>query len=127
MVLFGFAILAVQLYKSELIRDIRARFLRRKLVPKVRAVLPLLLQQAAQPATAETIDYEVRALRADLESLFGHAKPLFNQERDNLAKFLVGLSYLSAQQGRDQLTPADAQDVVLLGQRVVQELTEIGL
>lgn len=128
--LFVFAICAVQLYKSELIRDLRARFLRRKIVPKVQRMLPLLLNHKRELISDDEViafDYELSSLRADLEGLYAQSASLFNQERQNIAQFLAGLSFIVAQSNRRQLESKEVDSVILVGQRIVQELTEIGL
>ena len=127
------AIVAVQLYKSELIRDIRARFLRRKIVPLVQSMLPLIVEQARSSVYAEQDakllggNYELMRLRADLEVLFQQAKPLFDQERETIAEYLQRLSSLGVQFDNASVERQDLENAVLLGQRVVHELTEIGL
>jgi len=65
--------------------------------------------------------------RADLEGLFQQAKPLFDQERETIADFLAHLAMLAKQFDSGQAVRHDVENTVLLGQRVVQELTEIGL
>ncbi len=129
--LFGMAIAAVQLYKSELVRDFRARRLRRKIVPLVQSLLPLVVQQAAQAEQDNGAllggSYDLMRHRADLESLYRQAKPLFDQERETIAELLSRLASLSKQFDHGATVRADLENAVLLGQRVVQELSEIGL
>lgn len=130
MTLFLFAICLVQLYKSEHIRDLRARFLRRKIVPKVQRMLPLLLNHKRELTSDDegvAFDYELSSLRADLETLYAQSASLFNQERQNIAQFLAGLSFIVAQSNRRQLDLKEVDGVILVGQRIVQELSEIGL
>lgn len=131
--LFVMAIMAVQLYKSELVRNLRARFLRRKIVPMVQSMLPLIVDEARDRVQSEADSirlggsYELMRLRADLEAVFRQAKPLFDQERDTIAEFLQRLSALGRQFDNASVIRQDVENAVLLGQRVVHELTEIGL
>lgn len=129
--LFVLAIGSVQLYKSELVRDLRARFLRRKIVPKVQALIPLIVDQAkfAQHNDTERLggNYDLMRIRADLEALFLQAKPLFDQERVAFAELLSKLSVLSRQIEQGDIERLDFENTILVGQRVIHELTEIGL
>lgn len=131
LVLFGMAIASIQLYKSELVRDLRARWLRRKIVPLVQSILPLLIEQAQlseqSDATMLGHNYELMRQRADLESLFVRAKPLFDQERKTIAELLARLASLTTQFDQQRVVRLDLENTVLLGQRVIQELREIGL
>ncbi len=131
--LFIMAIMAVQLHKSELIRNLRARFLRRKIVPMVQSMLPLIVEEARNSLKSEADSkqlggrYELMRLRADLEAMFRQAKPLFDQERNTIAEFLQRLSALGTQLDSASIVQQDLENTLLLGQRIVHELTEIGL
>ncbi len=131
LVLFGLAIASVQLYKSELIRDLRARFLRRKIVPLVQRILPLLVSQAKELQMTDSKllggSYDLMRHRADLEGLYQQTKPLFDQERNTIAEFLSRLSQCGRQVDQGHIERIDLENTVLLGQRVIHELTEIGL
>ncbi|GAA6139230.1 hypothetical protein NBRC116583_29770 [Arenicella sp. 4NH20-0111] len=129
--LFALALGSVHLYKSELVRDLRARFLRRKIVPKVKQMIPLIVEQAkdAQNGNDQWLggNYELMRSRADLEVLYQQAKPLFDQERETIAELLTRLSNLTRQLEQGELDRLSFENTVLIAQRVVQELTEIGL
>ena len=130
-VLFALGVVAIQLYKSELVRDLRARFLRRKIVPLVQALLPMVAQQISAAQSDEINQnhgqYEFMGYRADLEALYAQAKPLFDQERETIRGFLERLSALSVQLDHGEVDRILHENTVLLGQRVIQELTEIGI
>lgn len=72
-------------------------------------------------------NYDLMRQRADLELLFKQAQPLFDQERETIAEFLASLSTLVVKIENDSILRHEVESVVLLGQRVMHELTEIGL
>lgn len=130
LLLFGLAVLTVQAYKSEMLRGFRARFLRRRIVPVTQTIMSQLLVSARSDAAGTTLlggSYELMRARADLESLYRRSKPLFQQERQGIALFLEGLSKVSRQMEQQQNSRQDLEETVLRGQRVVHELTELGL
>ena len=131
LVLFAIAIGAIQLYKSEMVRVLRAKWLRRRIIPMVTeiqtAIRSLYYDQHADPTVSETHRRKLRINRANLELVFSRAKPLFKQERDKLEKFLIGLSVISAQEQKGQLSARVIEDSLLLGQQVIHELNELGL
>ncbi|MBX2849219.1 MAG: hypothetical protein KTR16_12910 [Acidiferrobacterales bacterium] len=128
LVLFAIAIVAVQIFKSGLIRDLRARSLRRKIVPLVQSMLPMIVEQArVVEATQLGGNYDLMRGRATLEALHQRSKPLFDEERTTIAQFLQSLSRLTPQFDQQEVVRVDLENTVLLGQRVVHELTEIGL
>ncbi len=129
-VLFGLALAALNLHKSELVRNFRARRLRRRIVPMVQGMLPLIADYA-KPTTGaleqSPDDYRLMRYRADLEAVYQQSQPLFDQERVSIAEFLSSLSTLAVQFNQNKLAPSNVENSVLIGQRIVQELTEIGL
>lgn len=131
LVLFVIAIAAIQLYKSEIVRVLRAKWLRRRIIPMVTEIQgsmrSLYFEQSTDPYESESQRRKLSINRANLELVFSRSTPLFKQERDQLEKFLMTLSVVSAQEQKGQLSARIIEDCLLLGQQVVQELTELGV
>jgi len=64
-------------------------------------------------------------LKADLESDVLKADVLFDIERETLTDFLTKLSSYIAQYESEQLSVDKADDLILCGQRVVNEINEL--
>lgn len=130
-VLFAIAIGAIQLYKSEMLRVLRAKWIRRRIIPMVTEIQgsmrSLYFEQPTDAYVSESQRRKLSINRANLELVFSRAKPLFKQERDKLEKFLIGLSVISAQEQKGQINTRVIEDSLLLGQQVIHELTELGV
>ncbi len=128
--LFALAIGLLQLYKSELIRGVRARNLRRKIVPLTQSIMALLMSRARAENDGQALlegSYDLMRARADLEQLYKRSKPLFDQERLGITLFLEALTKLSRPIDGQVMPAYELEETVLRGQRVVQELKELGL
>jgi len=117
------AIVFVHQYKHGLIRNFRAKRFRRKLVSKLQELVPI----ATGTFTGSQPDlmYLFR-IRADIEELLLQGSVLFNEERKALADFMAMLSAVTVKYETGLATPNNIEDVVLVGQRTINELTEIG-
>lgn len=123
LLIFLTAIVFVHQYKHGVIRDFRARRLRRKLVPRLQALLPIVIAKfdAEQPYL-----FQLFSLRADVESLVLQSSVLFDHERTALSEFMAMLSAVIAKYENGVATETNIEDVVLAGQRAIIELKEVG-
>lgn len=70
--------------------------------------------------------FPIFRLRADLEALMQKGHLLFSNEHRHVSDFLARLSGLLARHDAGLTTAADIDEVALIGERAVLELTEIG-
>lgn len=95
--------------------------LRRKAIPKLKAILPML----TSTFSADSGDpFPLYRLRADLESICTRADVLYDSERLALVDFLAHLSTVMAgfKEGRENNDQIES--LILIGQRAINELTE---
>jgi len=126
---FIFALLFVNRSKIHFIQRLRASRLRDKIAPKMQAILPII----STSLNAEQADlFPLFKLRADLEDLVLKADVLFDVERLALIEFLTKLSVqigkfeaVSAPLESHSKTREGVNDLMLSGQRVIKELTEL--
>jgi len=110
-------------YKRGVFKTFRAKILRRKLTSGLKSLLPVIVREL-QSEQANL--FAIFRLRADLEALMKKGHLLFSDERRQVSSFLAKLSNLLAKYDADQMTDTDLDETVLLGQRAILELTEIG-
>lgn len=117
------AILFVHQYKHGLIRDFRAKRLRRKLVSNLQELMPIAADTftGRQPSMMPLF-----RIRADIDALLIQGTVLFNEERKALADFMAMLSAVTVKYEAGLATANNIEDVVLAGQRTINELNEIG-
>jgi len=122
--LFAAAIVFIHQYKYGAIRDFRARRLRGKLIPKLQALLGLIVSGDSEQISDD--QFVLFRARADVEALISQSSVLFDEERVVLADFMTSLSAYLVKKESGMASTYDLEDAVLAGQRATIELTEIG-
>ncbi len=122
--LFAAAIVFIHQYKYGAIRDFRARRLRGKLIPKLQALLGLIVSGDSEQISDD--QFVLFRARADVEALISQSSVLFDEERVVLADFMASLSAYLVKKESGMASTYDLEDAVLAGQRATIELTEIG-
>ncbi len=120
-----FALALIRSWKRGIIREWRARSLRQRLIPLTQSLVSSLSnRQSASPWD----DLAFYRLREQAEELSRKSSPLSQEERKGLAKFLSSISSLHA---KAQLEPLDIrsekEEAILNGQRIAQDMREMGL
>ena len=116
------ALVYINRSKIRFIQKIRAARLRAKLIAQTTAILPVI------NATLRTSNSDLMPLfklRANLEYQAGKTAVLFDIERDTVAEFLTLLSRRIAEYDSNGSNPVDIENVTLLAQRTIRELTEL--
>jgi len=113
----------VHSYRKGALRELRAKWLRRKIVASMEALLPhVQMLPSNQPAN----HFPLFRLRAELEQLAAHSDVLLIEEKNRLNLFLANLSALFSLSQTGEASTREMTDVLLLGQRVIHESTELG-
>ena len=113
----------VHSYRKGVLRELRAKWLRRKIVAVMESLLPHI-QTLTGYAPAD--HFPLFRLRAQLEQLYTHSDVLLTEEKARLDDFLARLSTLFSMSEAGTALSSDTNDVVLLGQQVIRESTELG-
>lgn len=126
LMVFAGALLFINRSKFRFVQRLRAARLRDKIVPKMQAILPMVVA----PLPIEAADlFPLFRLKADLEALSSRASVLYEVEQHTLANFLAKLSThiarVEAGVTEDALFKKNVEDLVLSGQRVIIEVTEL--
>ena len=116
------AVLFINRTKVQFIRRIMASRLRQKILPRMEAVLAVISQGYHSP---ESETYPLFKLKADLEACVLKADVLFDIERTTLADFLTKLSAYIAYNEFQSVSNDKFDDLILCGQRVVNEINEL--
>ena len=115
--------LTVHSYRKGALRELRAKWLRRKIVASMEALLPYV---QALPNGDRASHFPLFRLRAELEQLATHSDVLLVEEKNRLNLFLANLSTLFSLSETGLASTREMTDVLLLGQRVIHESTELG-
>ena len=98
--------------------------LRRKINPKIKMILPII-SNSLNVAGSDL--FPLFRLRADLEALCLKADILFYEERIVFTEFLTNLSsVLTIYKHNSVVHQSELDNVILSGQRVIVELSELG-
>lgn len=131
-----FAALAlIRSWKRGLIRDWRAKSLRQRLIPVVESMLESLVggnvSGNMEPAWQDLTFFRHRE---KAEELYRKSSSLSQEERAGLAKFLSAISSLQAKTQSlgetdevSLLIRTEQEEAILNGQRIVQDMREMGL
>lgn len=109
--------------KFHFVQKRRAARLRLKVMPRMKAIIPMI---GANLANESPQVFELFKLKADLEELALTSDVLFDVERIALSDFLTKLSSKMAMLETSAQQSHGRDDLVLAGQRVIKELTELG-
>ncbi len=120
---FCLGLLFVNRSKFEFVRKLQAAYLRNKLVPKLREILPMITSQLQ---STEPDLFPLFRLKADIEALSAKSQSLFAEERAAITYFLAKLSTEIANFEAGTATARGLEELVLSGQRAVHELVELG-
>ena len=113
----------VHSYRKGVLRELRAKWLRRKIVNAMQALLPqirLLLDEESGNR------FPLFRLRAELEQLHSHNNALLDEEKARLSLFLASVSALVSSSEAGSASSVGMNDVIMLGQRIIHESTELG-
>ncbi len=113
----------VHSYRKGVLKELRAKWLRRKIVTAMEALLPHV-QMLHIDVMANR--FPLFRLRAELEQLYTHCDVLLPEEKTRLGVFLANLSALFSSTESGTATAGDMGEVLLLGQRVIHESNELG-
>jgi len=117
-----FAIVYINRSKIHFIRKLMAGRLRQKILPRMNALITILINGYQPEGENQFILYK---LRADLESDVLKADVLFDIERETLTDFLTKLSTHIAGYESGQLSVKNTEDLILTGQRAINEINEL--
>jgi len=122
--IFVIALAFVNRSKIKTIRYFLADRLRRKITPKIKMILPIISNSLNR---ADSDLFPLFRLRADLEALCLKADILFYEERIVFTEFLTNLSsVLTIYKHNSVVHQSELDNVILSGQRVIVELSELG-
>lgn len=137
LVLFLIALGIVQVYKSGLVQNIRAQFLRKRLRPVVDQIGSYLIRLANENSdisdnlnnsgnyVGSELDYALRRKRAELEYLYSRTSILYQQERASIDSILASVSKLSFQLENNSVDRHLLESTVLACQRTSIDLAEL--
>ena len=117
-----FAVVYINRSKIHFLRKLMASRLRQKILPRMNALMTVLMNGYQPQSEDKFILYK---LKADLEGDVLKADVLFDVERITLADFLTKLSTYMAQCEAEQLSAKQSEDLILTGQRVINEINEL--
>ena len=117
-----FAVVYINRSKIHFLRKLMASRLRQKILPRMNALMAVLMNGYQPQSEDKFILYK---LKADLEGDVLKADVLFDVERITLADFLTKLSTYIAQCEAEQLSAKQSEDLILTGQRVINEINEL--
>lgn len=117
-----FAVVYINRSKIHFLRKLMASRLRQKILPRMNALMTVLMNGYQPQSEDKFILYK---LKADLEGDVLKADVLFDVERITLADFLTKLSTYIAQCEAEQLSAKQSEDLILTGQRVINEINEL--
>ena len=117
-----FAVVYINRSKIHFLRKLMASRLRQKILPRMNALMAILMNGYQPQSEDKFILYK---LKADLEGDVLKADVLFDVERITLADFLTKLSTYMAQCEAEQLSAKQSEDLILTGQRVINEINEL--
>ena len=117
-----FAVVYINRSKIHFIRKLMASRLRQKILPRMDALLTILVNGYQAEGEEKFILYK---LKADLESDVLKASVLFDVERLALTDFLTKLSTYISFYESDKSSANQAEDLILTGQRAVNEINEL--
>ena len=113
----------VHSYRKGVIKELRAKLLRRKIITEMESLLPHVLSLGSE---AQEDHFPLFRVRAKLEHLYTLSDVLLGEEKTRLGLFLGSLSTLFLMSEAGTALSSDAHDVVLQGQRVIHECKELG-
>lgn len=123
LLVFMMGLLFVNRSKFEFVRKLQAAYLRSKLEPKLREILPVISAQFQLP---DANLFPIFRLKADIELLVRKSNSLFREERDAINNFLARLSRGIASFEAGKLSNSELEELILSGQRAINELSELG-
>lgn len=122
LIVFAIALIFINRNKIRAIRNFMADRIRRKAIPTLKAILPIIVS-TLQSGQADM--YPLFRLRADLETLCAKSDVLFAEERTALSTFLAKLSSVLTAFKTDSVIQQELDDLILSGQRAIAELSEL--
>lgn len=121
LVVFIVALIFINRNKIRALRNFMADRVRRKAIPSLKAILPLIIS-TLQSNQADM--FPLFRLRADLEALCLKSGVLFAEEQTALSTFLAKLSSVLAAFKTGAVDQQQLDDLILSGQRAIAELSE---
>jgi len=116
------AVVYINRSKIHFIRKLMAGRLRQKILPRMNALLTILVNGYQSDGDEKFTLYK---LKADLESDVLKADVLFEVERITLTEFLTNLSTYIAHYESEQSSVIQIEDLILTGQRAINEINEL--
>lgn len=127
LLIFVSALTYINRSKIRFIREILAQRLRRRVLPRLQSILPMIVSafNSKQPASEKFTFFPLFRLRADLEALCLKSDVLFEIERMALSDFLVKLSPVVGKLEEGLAETEDIDELLLSGQRAINEISEL--
>jgi len=122
------AIFMMKAYRKGVFKELRAKWLRRRIVKVTEALIPQIsaFSEIGLREHSSSDHYILFRLRAELEGLHKQSGVLLGEERVRLAEFLANLSTFVSNSEAGNTVSDDMHELILLGQRVMRESTELG-
>lgn len=119
------ALAIIRSWKRGIIRDWRAKSLRQRLIPPIQSLLSSLASSDNELRWQELSFFRQRE---QVEELYRKSSPLSHEEKVGLAKFLTAISSLQAKAQVDiSNIRSEREEALLNGQRIIQDMHEMGL
>ena len=120
-----FSLALIRSWKRGIIRDWRAKSLRQRLIPLIQSLLSSFVNTDTELSWQELSFFR---LREQVEELYRKSSPLSQEEKAGLAKFLTAISNLQAKAQLDSSNlSTEREEAILNGQRIIQDMHEMGL
>lgn len=128
---FGLVIVAIPKYRAYKIRKARAHYLRVEVSDNLKIVLPNIAATSVQTLGPNgELKNDSTALKFclfQLDALIAKLDVLYSEEQQRVAKFRNGLHVLIGRYDSGELMSVATEDLILLGERIIEDLRENGL
>jgi hypothetical protein len=130
-IIFTLIIVAIPKYRAYKINVVLAHRLRVEVSDNIKMVLPNIASTSVQKISADgQLTHDSTALKFclfQLDTLITKLDVLYSEERDRVARFRNGLHMLIGNFDAGKLTSVTSEDLILLGERIIEDLRENGL
>ncbi|MFT6407906.1 MAG: hypothetical protein ACJAQ6_001322 [Arenicella sp.] len=130
-IVFALVIVAIPKYRDYKIKTAAAHRLRVEVSDNIKMVLPNIAATSVQKIGADgRLLNDSTALKFclfRLDTLIATLDVLYSEERDRVARFRNGLHALIGSYDAGKLMSVATEDLILLGERIVEDLRENGL
>jgi hypothetical protein len=130
-ILFALVIIAIPKYRAYKIKTALAHRLRVDVSENIKMVLPNIAATSVQKIGADgRLLSDSTALKFclfQLDTLIATLDVLYSEERDRVVRFRNGLHALIGNYDAGKLMSVATEDLILLGERIVEDLRENGL